>query len=99
MAEPSRLVELRERIDAETVKALIAVNGGGAVALLAFLPNILGKPGYADLAHGMLVALMIFPLGVAAAIVHNILRRECSRIYEQAWRKGGQPQPCRIFGH
>jgi len=34
-------VEQRAQIDTETVRALLVINGGGAIALLSLLPTIL----------------------------------------------------------
>jgi hypothetical protein len=87
-------LEIRAQIDAENVKGLLLVNGGAAVALLAFLPNVLDKPGYESLAHAILWSLLIFQAGLIFAVVHNRLRRLCSLIYEQ---HNYQPPPCKIF--
>lgn len=37
-------LEIRAQIDSENVKGLLLINGGGAVALIAFLPAVIGKP-------------------------------------------------------
>jgi hypothetical protein len=92
-------VELRAQVDADTVKGLLLVNGGGAVALLAFLPVVLGKPEYAALAKAILWALLLFQFGLVAAVIHNRHRRVCSLEYEAA--QGNSPQgvdPCRFLG-
>jgi hypothetical protein len=88
-------LEIRAQIDAENVKGLLLVNGGAAVALLAFLPNALDNPGYESLAHAILWSLLIFQAGLIFAVVHNRLRRLCSLIYEQ---HNYQPPPCEILG-
>ena len=75
-------VDRRAIIDAETAKALLLINGGGAVALLAFLPTILGKPGYEPLARAALWGVMILVVGLASVVVHNHLRRRCSLHYD-----------------
>ncbi len=72
-------VDRRERIDTETVRALLIVNGGGAVALLALLPRFLGKDHHnLTLATAILCGVLVLMLGLASAVVHNHLRRRCS---------------------
>ncbi len=41
-------LEIRAQIDTEVVKGLLLLNGGGAVALLALLPTVIGKPGFSE---------------------------------------------------
>ncbi len=84
-------LEIRAQIDTEGLRGLLVVSGGGAVALLAFLPFILGKPCYAPLAQGVLYALLSCQLGLVLALVHNRLRRKCSLTYEQ---HNYRPPPC-----
>ena len=79
----SKGVEIRSQIDTETVRALLLINGGGAVALLSLLPSILGKDGYDELAQAILVGLLLFMVGLTLAAIHNQLRRMCSLHYEQ----------------
>src|SRR5687768_9712246 len=88
-------LEIRSQIDAETAKGLLLVNGGAAVALLAFLPNIFDKPVYEPLARAALWGLLIFQAGLLSGLIHNYLRRRCSLIYEQ---HGYKPPPCTVFG-
>lgn len=92
--------ELRAQIDSEGVRGLLLINGGGCVALLAFLPTVLGKPEYASLAKCILWALASFQFGLLSAVIHNRHRRVCSLIYDNS---GTSPQPkeaepCRFFG-
>jgi hypothetical protein len=89
---PRSGLEIRAEIDVENVKGLLLANGGGAVALLAFLPGVIGKPCYAPLAHAIIAAVLSCQVGVLAALVHNRLRRLCSLVYEQ---QGYKPPPCR----
>jgi hypothetical protein len=77
-------IKIRAQIDTENVKGLLLINGGGAVALLAFLPAVLGKPEYAALAKAILWALLLFQFGLLTAIAHNRLRRVCSLVYKRA---------------
>ena len=76
-------VERRSQIDTETVKGLLLINGGGAVALLAFLPSVLDKPSYEPLARMVLIGLFAFHLGLLSAVLHNHFRRRCSLTYER----------------
>ena len=87
-------VETRAQIDTETVKALLLVNGGGAVALLALLPVILQR-GQETLAKAILAGVVVLTLGLVFAIIHNRLRRKCSNIYSRA---NMSPPPGRLFG-
>jgi hypothetical protein len=80
-------LERRAQIDADTVKALLLTNGGGAVALLGFVPAIIGRPELAPLASAALVGLVVLMFGLTAAIVHNICRRKCALVWEQhGWK-------------
>ena len=75
-------LKIRAVIDGEVVKGLLLINGGGAVALLAFLQVVLGKPQYNALANAVLNGLMIFAFGLVFAIAHNRLRRLCSHKHD-----------------
>lgn len=76
-------VDQRAQIDTETVRALLLINGGGALALITVLPNFLEKPGFERLSFAVLVALLLFICGLACAVMHNRFRRKCSLIYSQ----------------
>lgn len=71
-------VKVRAQIDAESVRHVLLVNGGGCVALLALLPSMVGTP----LVFGVLVALAIWLIGLTFAVIHSVLRRKCSLVYE-----------------
>ncbi len=88
-------LEIRAQIDTENVKGLLLINGGGAIALLAFLPSVLGKAEYESLARAILWGLLIFQVGLVAAVIHNRLRRICSLTYE---RRQYRPPPCKFLG-
>jgi hypothetical protein len=90
-------VEIRAQIDSENVKGLLLINGGGAVALLAFLPTIFGKPNFQPLTILVLWALFAFQIGLVAAVIHNRLRRICSLVYESYWRRNSQPPRCKLI--
>jgi hypothetical protein len=85
--------ETRAAIDTETVKGLLLINGGGAVALLAFLPGVLQKPEYEHLSRAIIFAVFTFQIGLASAVIHNRLRRKCSLEYAKKERV-----PCSVFG-
>lgn len=72
-------VKLRAQADIESVRNVMLVNGGGSVALLALLPAILGTP----LVFGVLLTLAIWLLGLTLVVIHSVLRRKCSLVYEQ----------------
>lgn len=87
--------ELRTGIDTETVRGLLLINGGGAVALLAFLAGIIQKPELAVLARAIIWAVFTFQLGLVAAVMHNRLRRKCSLEYA---KKPENRTKCSLFG-
>lgn len=76
-------LEIRAQIDTEVVKGLLLLNGGGAVALLALLPTVIGKPGFEPLSRAILGGLLIFQFGLICAVIHNRLRRLCSLEHEK----------------
>lgn len=89
-------LEIRANIDTESVKALLIINGGGAVALLAFLPTVIGKPEYTPLARAALWGLFVFQFGLVSAVVHNRCRRLCSVVWQSY---DYNPPRCKWFGH
>lgn len=88
-------VEIRAGIDSETVRGLLLINGGGAVALLAFLSGIIEKPALALLARAIIWGVFTFQLGLAAAVMHNRFRRLCSLEYA---KKPENRIKCSLFG-
>jgi hypothetical protein len=76
-------VDRRSQIDTEMVKALLLINGGGAIALLTLFPHVLDKAGYEPLAASIMYGVLIFVAGLIFAIIHNRFRRICSLIYDQ----------------
>lgn len=97
MVKLSEGVHIRAQIDADSMKAMLAVAGGGAVGLLTFLPYVLGKPCMQGITAGVIWGLMSLVTSVVLCIVHNVLRRLCSSVYERAWKDGGQPAPGKIL--
>jgi hypothetical protein len=71
----------------------LLINGGGAVALLALLPNFLDRkhPNHA-IAVAILSGVVLLMFGLAFAVIHNHLRRKCSLASEL------KRAPGRIFG-
>lgn len=88
-------LEIRAQIDTENVKALLLINGGASVALLALLSRVIGIESCEPLTQGILSALLAFQMGLVAAIVHKRLRRKCSQIYQS---HGYKPPPCKFLG-
>ena len=76
-------VKIRAQMDMESIKALILINGGGAVAVATGLPAILGNNRFWPLAIPMMSGIFLFALGLAAAVLSNHYRRECSLLFEQ----------------
>jgi hypothetical protein len=60
---------------------LVLINGGAAAALLAFLQAVWGKSP--DLSAIVLIPIMVFAFGAAAAGCVNYLRYNCSLSCEQ----------------
>ena len=87
-------LEIRAQIDTELVKGLLIINGGGSIALLTFLPTILGKPEYLPLSKAVLWGLFSFQIGLVSAVIHNRLRRVCSLEFE---KYNYNPPPCKRF--
>ena len=85
----------RAEIDALTVKALLTLNGGGVVALLAFVPAIMDAPMYQGLLKTAFVGIVCFAFGLASAVTHNICLRKCSLHYE---RHNMSPPKGRVLG-
>jgi hypothetical protein len=88
-------VSRRSQIDTETVRALLLINGGGAIALLTLLPPLLEKDELRPLASAILVGILVFMSGLICAVIHNRLRRKCSLIYDQ---HNFRPPAQRLFG-
>ena len=75
-------IERRAQIDGETAKALLLINGGGAIALLSLFSTIVGKPGSEPLVWSILVSVFLMMLGLIFGVLHNYYRRQCSLQYE-----------------
>jgi hypothetical protein len=75
-------VNSRALIDTETVKGLLLINGGGAVALLSVFSALVGKEGFDPLLSSVLWAVAGMMVGLVCAILHNHYRRKCSLHYE-----------------
>ncbi|NQU56363.1 MAG: hypothetical protein HQ513_03950 [Rhodospirillales bacterium] len=76
-------MEIRAQIDGDIVEGLLLLNGGGAVAVLALLPSIIGKSDFASLSQAVLWALLFFQFGLVSAVIHNRFRRLCSLKHER----------------
>lgn len=73
--------ETRAAIDSETVRGLLLINGGGAVALLAFLPALLPQSEFQTLSRAVIWSIFTFQFGLMCAVIHNRLRGLCSLEY------------------
>jgi len=80
-------IEIRAQIDTETFEALVALNGGGALALLSVLTFALSHSNKTALAHPVLIGILILLAGLICAVVHNHLRWRCSLAHDQG--RGG----------
>lgn len=85
-------VRVRAQIDSESVRNVMLVNGGGSVALIALLPNVL----YTPLVTAVLLTLSIWLIGLTLAVTHSVLRRKCSLTYESY--KMSPPPGRSVFG-
>ena len=88
-------IDRRTEIDNLTVKALLTLNSGGVVALLAFAQAIMGQPMYQELLKAVFGAIAFFVVGLGFAVIHNIYRRKCEHLYES---KGFRPPKGRVLG-
>lgn len=88
-------VKIRAEIDNSLVKGLLLANGGGAVALLAFLKVVFEIQRLEPLAIYVIVALLVFHLGIVTALIHNKYRRDCSLVYENS---GMRPSAGTLWG-
>lgn len=75
-------IERRAQIDNETIRGLLLINGGGAVALLAFVQAIINSSRFELLIFGALAGLLLYQTGLLCAVISNALRRQCSLLYE-----------------
>ena len=82
-------VRMRAQIDTESVRAVMLVTGGGCIALLALLPTIAGT----RLVVGMMWTFACWLASLTLVLIHNVLRRHCSNIYQWHWdnRKAQPP--------
>ena len=83
--ETARAAETRQtraEIDNLTVKSLLTINGGGAVAILAFLPVVFEERGLEGLFPWILGSLLALIVGLGLAVLHNHLRRRCSEAHQ-----------------
>ena len=83
----------REDMDALTVKVLVALNGGGSIALLTFSSNVMGNEGLRDAAF---CGILVLILGLLSAVLFNIFRRKCSLAYQDGSAAHGTPCVCHL---
>jgi archaellum biogenesis protein FlaJ (TadC family) len=66
----------RDQTAGELVRALLIINGGGAVALLAFLQAIWSSDK--AVAKSVVIALVVFAIGAALAAAFHLFRHQAS---------------------
>ena len=99
-------VHHRENMDALTVKALVALNGAGSIALLTFSSALFALSPEAmetwrHMQQAAFIAILLLIGGLASAVIYNICRRSCSLAHTGLTTKqpsGREPFVCRI-GH
>ena len=64
-------VDRRAQIDNETARALLFINGGGAIALLAWTPDLLNKCGYESFTRAVLWGLLCLNIGQGRGYCHR----------------------------
>lgn len=74
----NKLTEIRSHTLIESAKGLMLINGGGAVALAAFLGQIWDKPGAQLLRPWLLSAIFTLAIGVACAAMLSYIRYRTS---------------------
>lgn len=98
--------EIRAQIDTENVKALLLINGGGAIAMLTLFPITLGKYGNNTVTTEYIIwSIFLYAAGILFGAVHNHLRRLCSLAHDRndaPCAKGKftyfkTPEPCICF--
>lgn len=88
-------IDRRVEIDALTVKFLLTLNGGGVVALLAFVPTIIELPRYQHLLDAAFAGMSVFVFGLALVVIHNIARRKCELHHDH---HNNSPPKGRVLG-
>ena len=79
--EKAQNLEQRGHLDMQTVRSLILINGGGAVALLSVFAAIAGKldtPGLRSFVAALLIGVILFMGGLLTAVLNNHYMRVCS---------------------
>lgn len=81
-----RQTERRDQMAVHGLRSLLILNGGGAVALLAFLQAIWDKPNAAGLVPWILSGIIPFLLGAAASGWVHFLRYDATVEYQMGRR-------------
>ncbi|MFZ5788899.1 MAG: hypothetical protein ACOY3Y_20870 [Acidobacteriota bacterium] len=63
--EITKLLEATTHDAASSIRILLALNGGGAIALLALLGHLVSDPGLRTFAPGVAASLLLFGVGLA----------------------------------
>lgn len=82
MPQLSEGAKIRAQIDNEQIRALLLINGGGAITLLTILPKAFELADMKFMAKPILVALVSLMCGLVFAVISNQFRRHCSLNYD-----------------
>ncbi len=80
----------RDGMAAQGLRAVLLLNGGGAVALLAFLQAIWTEPKAAELVPWVVAGMVVLLVGAAAGGWVHFQRYEASETYQMEGRQEGR---------
>jgi hypothetical protein len=80
------MTEIRNRLLSETARGLALINGGGAIALGAFLQAMWDKPNAEYFKHSVLVGIAWMAAGVVCASAQFFLRYKAFESGAGRWR-------------
>src|SRR5215470_14208359 len=80
------MTEIRNRLLSETARGLALINGGGAIALGAFLQAMWDKPNAEYFKHSVLVGIAWMAAGVVLASAQFFLRYKAFESAAKHWR-------------
>lgn len=83
--DPETLTEQRNEAARELVRALLIINGGGAVALLAFLQAI--WPYEKGFAKPIIIAVVVLAIGAVSGAAFHLFRHQASWHHQQGDKK------------
>jgi len=80
------MTEIRNRLLSETARGLALINGGGAIALGAFLQAMWDKPNAEYFKHSVIVGIAWMAAGVVCALAQFFLRYKAFDTGTGSWR-------------